>query len=154
MGLDMNLTAEKYISGYDFRPAEERATYHRLVKEFGVAEIVQDHSPSATVSFTVAYWRKAHAIHAWFVSEVQDGQDDCKRYYVDQDKLIELRGICQTLLLAKDPMKAAASALGTLPPEPGFGAEYFREDIEETITQIDRVLTLGDGFSIYYEASW
>ncbi len=33
------------------------------------------------------YWRKANGIHAWFVQNVQEGEDDCKEYYVSQSKL-------------------------------------------------------------------
>ena len=30
----------------------------------------------------VAYWRKANAIHGWFVYNIQDGVDDQNEYYV------------------------------------------------------------------------
>lgn len=38
----------------------------------------------------VGYWRKANAIHHWFVENVQNGTDDCERYEVSKEKLEEL----------------------------------------------------------------
>lgn len=46
----------------------------------------------------VMYWRKANAIHKWFVNEVQDGNDDCGTYEVDIEKLRELRYICERII--------------------------------------------------------
>lgn len=42
----------------------------------------------------VGYWRKANAIHKWFVENVQDGVDDCDYYEVTKEQLEELREIC------------------------------------------------------------
>ena len=39
----------------------------------------------------VAYWRKANAIHGWFVDNIQDGVDDQNEYYVSKEKLEELK---------------------------------------------------------------
>lgn len=63
MGLDQFLQAERYVSGYEFRPAEEQELYNGLVKSFHLEAVVPDHTPSARVSFTVAYWRKANSVH-------------------------------------------------------------------------------------------
>lgn len=45
----------------------------------------------------VGYWRKANAIHKWFVENVQDGEDDCDYYEVSKEQLEELLGICKTV---------------------------------------------------------
>lgn len=37
-----------------------------------------------------AYWRKANAIHDWFVRNVQNGVDDCGSYEVDVESLMQL----------------------------------------------------------------
>lgn len=42
----------------------------------------------------IAYWRKAHAIHGWFVRNVQNGNDDCESYEVKKEKIEELLEIC------------------------------------------------------------
>lgn len=57
-----------------------------------------DSSPSLTLRATVAYWRKANAIHRWFVEHVQDGNDDCRRAYVTRDQLAELIAACRAVL--------------------------------------------------------
>ena len=47
----------------------------------------------------VAYWRKANAIHDWFVNNVQDGEDDCEYHdEVTQEILEELLCVCETVL--------------------------------------------------------
>ena len=46
----------------------------------------------------VGYWRKANAIHKWFVENVQDGEDDCGTYVVSKEKLEELLGKCKYIL--------------------------------------------------------
>lgn len=44
------------------------------------------------------YWRKANAIHKWFVRNVQSGNDDCGTYLVSKEILKELVDICQTIV--------------------------------------------------------
>ena len=48
----------------------------------------------------VACWRKANQIHKWFVDNVQDGNDDCKQYYISHEQLQELVDICKKVLAA------------------------------------------------------
>jgi hypothetical protein len=43
----------------------------------------------------VGYWRKANAIHKWFVDNVQDGYDDCEYYEVTKEQAEELLDICK-----------------------------------------------------------
>lgn len=43
----------------------------------------------------VAYWRKANAIHKWFVDNIQDGIDDCGNYEVTKEDLEELLHVCK-----------------------------------------------------------
>lgn len=54
------------------------------------------------VALEAGYWRKANAIHRWFVENVQDGQDDCREYYVSRDQLKELLDIVNTVLDASE----------------------------------------------------
>lgn len=46
----------------------------------------------------VGYWRKANAIHKWFVENVQNGEDDCGRYEVSKEQLEELLDVCKEVL--------------------------------------------------------
>jgi hypothetical protein len=53
----------------------------------------------------VAYWRKANAIHAWFVKNVQEGKDDCGDYFVGRDQLKKLFVTCNEVLEASKLVK-------------------------------------------------
>ena len=46
----------------------------------------------------VGYWRKANAIHRWFVDNVQNGEDDCGTYAVSKEQLEGLLGKCKYIL--------------------------------------------------------
>lgn len=46
----------------------------------------------------VGDWRKANAIHAWFVDNVQDGEDDCEPHEVSKEQLMKLYLICKTIV--------------------------------------------------------
>jgi hypothetical protein len=47
---------------------------------------------------TAIYWRKANAIHRWFVENVQDGVDDCGIYPVEAEDLVKLHDACREVL--------------------------------------------------------
>ena len=99
----------------------------------------------------VAYWRKANQIHGWFVTNVQNGIDDCKEYEVPRDKIKELLQLCKTVLETKDSSK--------LPPTRGFffGTSqvdsYYWNDVQETIYLLEEAL-VSDSQTFYYSSSW
>lgn len=105
----------------------------------------------------VADWRKANAIHEWFVENIQDGEDDC-RYHreVTESDLEKLLETCKAVL--KDIGKAEE----LLPTQSGFffGStdydQWYFDDIKYTIEQIEQVLkeTDFDIYAIYYCSSW
>ena len=45
----------------------------------------------------VGCWRKANAIHKWFVDNVQYGNDDCGTYEVSKEQLEELLSVCNII---------------------------------------------------------
>ena len=149
MGLDMYLTARKYVSTWDEPDLRED-----LLDLFGLG----DHSlpdSGVNVEFTVAYWRKANAVHAWFVDNVQNGIDDCRAVYVSRDDLRTLRDLCAKTLESKDAL--------LLQPRAGFffGSleidEWYWRDLEQTADSIDRLLTdptWEKGWDFYYHSSW
>src|SRR4051794_5152402 len=99
MGLDMYLRAETYIGGWEHGSAEERKRYRQALELAGFgSDFACEGSPSVLINVTVAYWRKANQIHQWFVANVQDGTDDCGRYYVTREQLAELRDVSQKVL--------------------------------------------------------
>jgi hypothetical protein len=98
MGLDQYLHARKYVGAWNHTDEETKATYRQLCAEVGVKDWRCEGAPSLTVEVSVAYWRKANQIHKWFVDNVQDGNDDCRGYYVDREDLEKLRDTCKTVL--------------------------------------------------------
>lgn len=103
----------------------------------------------------VGYWRKANAIHSWFVTNVQHGKDDCKEYPLSRDNLVELKKICEGILANK---KLADTHL---PTKSGFffgntdyDSFYFNK-VESTIEIIDRILNeYDDTWELTYQSSW
>jgi len=152
MGLDMYLTKQIYIG----------AQYeHREVK--GIVDIAVNDKPLlinlnriSCIIESVAYWRKANAIHKWFVDYCQDGVDECQETEVSSTKLEEL------LSLAKQVKANPALAEELLPPQSGFffgSTDYdtwYFDDIEKTIDQLEKILAEPDGKTSWYtyQASW
>lgn len=101
------------------------------------------------------YWRKANAIHKWFVDNIQNGEDDCKPYPVDKNDLVKLKELCQKVMANKEK----ASEL--FPAHPGFffGTyeydQWYFDSISRTIHEINLLLaTFDDGWDFYYQSSW
>ena len=55
-------------------------------------------SNSVEIVEQVGYWRKANAIHHWFVDNVQEGVDECQTSYVSIKDLDKLLGLCNGVL--------------------------------------------------------
>lgn len=96
MGLDMYLRASRFVSGYAYET--DKSHYTALVSQFDMAEFLDPETPTAHVDFTVMYWRKANAIHKWFVTNCQEGIDDCRDADVSRKQLAELRDTCQKVI--------------------------------------------------------
>ena len=153
MGLDMYLTAEKYASGYDF--SDDKEIYTSVVNTIGAEPFADKHSPSVEVSVTAGYWRKANAIHDWFVRTCQNGVDECQKSYVVRSQLEELRDLCKEVLLDKDK----ASEL--LPTSNGFffgGTDYddwYFNTLKDTVEMISNLLkNVPEDWEFYYRSSW
>lgn len=115
MGLDMYLKASCYVSGWDHGTSLEKTAFKALLKAGGLtAKDVCENLPAGDISITVAYWRKANQIHAWFVKNVQKGIDNCESFIVDREQLTQLRDVCKEVL--SNPDKAST----LLPPQAGF----------------------------------
>lgn len=146
MGLDMWLYAKKFI--WDEEDKELSGQLSELFKDTKLKIKV--------VTLEAMYWRKANAIHRWFVQNVQEGSDDCRDYEVSREDLNKLFMIIDEIL--KDKSKARA----LLPTQNGFffGSdeydEYYFEDLEETHKKLEELLTnkaLKD-FYFVYSSSW
>mgnify|MGYP003350198378 CR=1 FL=1 len=156
MGLDMYLTGKRYISRYfNGSDAELAAKIQELFPELkGQQGLFGDFSAVKGVDIDVGYWRKANAVHDWFVRECQEGEDDCRASYVSRDKLMALRRVCEEVLA--DPETAKEE----LPTTSGFffGStdydEWYFEDLKKTITIIDHALALPEDWEFEYRSSW
>lgn len=120
---------------------------------------------TSDVTKQVAYWRKANAIHAWFVEHCQNGVDECQTTPVDAERLVVLRDLCQRLLdtHAADPVQANAMAAEQLPPQAGFffGSteldDWYWQDVRETAEVLTAILAEPrDAYAMeyLYRASW
>lgn len=151
MGLDMFLNARRFlwqINDNDPDVAVAKAI-RKAMPEIGDMEV-------KTVIIEAAYWRKANAIHDWFVRECQDGKDECQATYVSREQLADLHSVVKQVL--SEPSLAPK----LLPTASGFffgGTEYdewYIRSLEYTKQRLDFILT-GDplkGWDFEYRASW
>jgi hypothetical protein len=153
MGLDMYLTAKRYLWTDQDKELSEKINEAIGVdgdqdKRFNGSSLVVK-----GISVEAMYWRKANAIHNWFVCNIQNGEDDCKEYEVGRGQLEELLSYCRQALETKDPE--------ILEPRGGFffGSteidQYYWDDIQATAQGLERALTLPEKeYEFYYQASW
>lgn len=163
MGLDMYLNKVVYVGGeYANKSCAENIVSYTL-KTFGCINDIKFKVKDISAIVTrVGYWRKANAIHAWFVTNIQHGEDDCKEYQVMLSELITLKTICANILKEKTLVKKVKLAKTTLPTSSGFffGSvnydEYYFQDLKDTITIIDNILKdkSSDEYTYFYHASW
>lgn len=160
MGLDMYLKAKKYMSPYFDKEDGEHIDQlnqmmlpeHLITKDdpldrgISIKEVVAE----------IAYWRKANAIHGWFVDNCQDGVDECQEAYVDRSKLEKLLDIVTKVL--NDNSLAAE----LLPPTEGFffGSdqidEWYIQDLKFTKERLELILNepTFQSWDFYYQSSW
>lgn len=154
MGLDMYLSAKKYYSDAEWRPEENRKEFQELLDKSGIAKYVKTDLPSVQLEVSIGYWRKANAVHQWFVDNCQDGNDDCRSAYVGREKLEELKNLCQQVLLQP------ATADDMLPTQQGFffGSyeydQWYFDDIKHTVAVIENCLEMPTDWEFYYHSSW
>ncbi len=109
MGLDMYLSAHKYVGDWKHSPKEEKDAYKKVMTGAGMPGFRCDGAPSVSVNVTVAYWRKANHIHAWFVEKTQEGKDECQESYVSREQLAELVAECKRILTTVETVEGDVS---------------------------------------------
>jgi len=150
----MYLSAKKYYSGAEWRPAENRKEFQELMKKADVAKYMTTDFPHIQLEVSVGYWRKANAIHQWFVDNCQGGEDDCRYAHVAREKMTELLALCQQVLLQP------ATADSNLPTQSGFffGSyeydEYYFQDLKTTVKILTKALEMPTDWEFYYHSSW
>lgn len=151
MGLDMYLTAKRYVWKHNGSDNSLQDGLQKVMKkemadlDFDVKEVAID----------AMYWRKANAIHRWFVENVQDGEDDCREYWVDSVQLEALINDCYSALENKGNEHNVLPTLGGF----FFGSteydQYYYQDLKDTIKGLEKVLKLDKvKWDFYYRASW
>jgi len=154
MGLDMYLSAKRNIWGFDDEDKNLGNSIQKLFPELDDIQARFNYTIVNSVKVEVGYWRKANAIHHWFVENVQGGEDECHRHEVTRDKLKALKAVCEAVL--EDRSKSVV----LLPTRGGFffgSTDYdegYYQDINDTIEIIDRCLKLPDNWSFEYCSSW
>lgn len=172
MGLDMYLEAEFQLH----RHGSAGTRVDDVLAAIGLDPVVFrtrfDEVDYVDVSVEVGYWRKATAIHRWFVANVQHGSDDCARYEVSTEQLKSLQDLCNEVLasvqvgghvgnLGGRMWDSTAGVLHVplayrLPSQHGDYDEWYVEELKSTVKQIEAVLTEPTlkNTKIYYRASW
>lgn len=164
MGLDMYLYRKQHFGSWE---GEVEVAVKQQDKQQTIT------SPSATVETEVGYWRKANAVHKWFV-ERGDGEDNCRPIYIGANDLEELLALCRkvkaTAKVEGDTITNADEIADLLPTQAGFFfgstdyGDWYLRDIDYTIEILERVLAehaelVADGVKEYdidyeYQASW
>jgi hypothetical protein len=156
----MYLEARRFVSGYSHSGEEENQLFNDLAKTVGMEQAHDERY--ITVNVNVAYWRKANAIHEWFVKNVQDGEDDCKSHYVSRDMLRELHDVCRKVVEAgtqEVAQELLPTASGFFFGDTEYG-EYYFEQVDWTAKRLAEILrTIPEksgmtGVDFYYNSSW
>lgn len=129
--------------------------FNTIADAIGAKDFMDKELPSIQCQVKIGYWRKANAIHDWFVQNCQDGNDDCRESYVSIEHLEELKKVCKMVLENHD------LASEHLPTSAGFffGSqdydEWYFHDLENTVQIIDNALSkVSDEWSFSYQSSW
>ena len=153
MGIDMYMTARRYLSAYDKNETVQTA-------RTALAETLQTlgapaDSEMKIVDVEVAYWRKANAIHNWIVAHVQNGNDDCREYIFKRETMQTLLNVCNTVI--ENPEEAEE----LLPPSSGFffGSteidSYYWRDVKYTRDRLIEFLKPeSSAWRFCYQSSW
>jgi hypothetical protein len=106
MGLDMYLSKRHYVQNWEHNGPEKQ---HKITVEIGGKK--HPHINTSKITYIIeqcAYWRKANAIHDWFVQNCQNGNDECQESPVSIEQLQELYDAC---VLVRDNSKLKPAKL-------------------------------------------
>jgi len=183
MGLDMYLEGSFSTRAYirptdqdyiDMREGKEVKVERSTELEDAIAAIGFEDAPidhiynHFTYVFPIITWRKANAIHKFFVDTCQEGNDNCQRHYVSRGNLEELLEAINTILAVKTPVAREMKAEELLPTDNEgcfFGSkeydDWYFQDLKRTKATLDKLFEYeknaeaGKCFdNFYYQSSW
>jgi len=151
MGLDMYLYKDIFVgANYEHRKVTGTIELFTDGRKINV-----DLSKLSSIKEQVAYWRKANAIHNWFVINVQEGKDECQESYVDIE---QLKTLLDTVSKVLEDHNLAEQLL---PTQSGFFFgqysydEWYFEQFAYTKTALEEAIkNKDDDGEFYYHASW
>lgn len=148
MGLDMYLKGRRNCYDLDSSTPELQS----------IKSLMPESEPFAisSIEYRLGYWRKANAIHRWFVDNVQEGRDECQESWVSIEDLERLLDIIDKVLaehtLAEELLPTSSGFFfGNTDYDDGYFQDLeYTKQIIEPIVQDQRF----SQWSIYYQASW
>jgi hypothetical protein len=146
MGLDMYLSAKRYLWNIS---DDDKALAEKIGAEVGGESLGQ----TKEVAREAMYWRKAWAIHHWFVINAQNGDDNCREYWVSRDLLRELLDTLKKV----DKNPSLAEDILPLQAHDDDGKEWELYQIKGTIPALEKLIndeSIKDHWDFYYQSSW
>jgi hypothetical protein len=156
MGLDMYLTKRTYVKNWDYTSEKQKISITLSGNTRGInpdrIEFIEEE---------MLYWRKANAIHNWFVENCQEGIDNCQPSEVSRNDLQKLLSVVNLILDEADTTDRDVIAKKMLPPQNGFffgSAEidsWYYKDLKNTQEGLKSILAERDRDESYiYRSSW
>lgn len=143
MGLDMYLYRDHYV-GAHYEHNKTQVTLSILIDGKPAFTDI-DPKKINSIREQVGYWRKANAIHNWFVREVQGGRDECQESEVSREQLLELLAKCREVV-TKAIVEAGKIHIGTTYSQGKKTEDYIDGEIIANAEEISEILTSREGF--------
>ena len=154
MGLDMYLRKYpkvfrdgKKINIAELDPdelAENNKELYEFLKPYE-KDAGSDYFKYTSYGVEVGYWRKANAIHNWFVEKVQNGVDECQVSLVVREQLKALLVVCREVRKSCE-LVSGMVCNGHRYSQNGIETIYGDGKIVENSTVADRLLPTQSGF--------
>jgi hypothetical protein len=158
-----------YLPRWSHSTDAERGRTDAVLALAGLTPIIGKESNSVYAAYdgswvqvTACYWRKANAVHAWFVDHCQGGVDECQEAPVHPEQLAALLAACENAL---DAYRSGDldKAMRAMEPRSGFffGSteidQWWAAGMASTISEIRRVINAAiaiGGVEFVYQSSW
>lgn len=172
----MYLTAHVYVNDYEHAIESDSESYKKAQDVKALFPNIPTEEGLIYVSFPIGYWRKVNHVHKWFVDNVQNGEDDCREYYVSKEDLKSLKDVCEKTIAYLDTLeiethekysdyytfKGVDENAIPLQTVKGFffgSTEYDSWLYKDTVYTLELITKLLENYDtlkadIYYQSSW